>query len=63
MDNLIPGLSIAAMALSALIGVAIPVALYVLLRKKGANHLPFWTGAVTFVLFVFGCWSRSPTSS
>ena len=53
MDNLIPGLSIAAMALSALIGVAIPVALYVLLRKKGANHLPFWTGAVTFVLFAF----------
>ena len=45
--------SIAAMAFSALIGLAIPVALYIILRKKGANHLPFWTGAVTFVLFAF----------
>lgn len=45
--------SIAAMAFSALIGIAIPVALYIILRKKGANHLPFWTGAVTFVLFAF----------
>ncbi len=45
--------SIAAMAFSALIGIAIPVALYIILRRKGANHLPFWTGAVTFVLFAF----------
>lgn len=45
--------SIAAMAFSALIGLAIPVALYIILRRKGANHLPFWTGAVTFVLFAF----------
>lgn len=43
--------SIAAMAFSALIGLAIPVALYIILRRKGANHLPFWTGAGTFVLF------------
>lgn len=43
--------SIAAMAFSALIGIAIPVALYIILRRKGANHLPFWTGAGTFVLF------------
>ena len=45
--------SIAAMAFSALIGIAIPVVLYIILRRKGANHLPFWTGAVTFVLFAF----------
>ncbi|MBA4347455.1 MAG: YhfC family intramembrane metalloprotease, partial [Clostridiales bacterium] len=51
MEKLIPSLSINAMALSALIGLAIPVALYIILRKKGANHLPFWTGCVTFVLF------------
>jgi len=51
METLIPNLTIASMALSALIGLAIPVALYIILRKKGANHLPFWTGAVTFVLF------------
>ena len=51
METQIPTLSIAAMALSALIGVAIPAILYVIYRKKGANHLPFWTGCVTFVLF------------
>jgi uncharacterized membrane protein YhfC len=51
MQTLIPNLTIASMGLSALIGLAIPVALYIILRKKGANHLPFWTGAVTFVLF------------
>ena len=51
MGNSIPTLSILAMAVSALIGIAVPVVLYVIYRKKGANHLPFWTGAVTFVLF------------
>ena len=51
MQTLIPNLTIAAMAISALIGIAIPVVLYIIFRKKGANHLPFWTGAVTFVLF------------
>jgi len=51
METLIPNLTINAMALSALIGLAIPVVLYIIFRKKGANHLPFWTGAVTFVLF------------
>lgn len=53
MGNLIPSLTILAMTVSALIGIAIPVVLYVIFRKKGANHLPFWTGAVTFVLFAF----------
>ena len=51
METLIPNLTINAMALSALIGLAIPVALYIILRKKGANHLPFWTGAITFIVF------------
>ena len=51
MQNTIPALTIAAMALSALIGIALPVVLYIIFRKKGANHLPFWTGCVTFVLF------------
>lgn len=51
METLIPNLTINAMALSALIGLAVPLALYIILRKKGANHLPFWTGAVTFIVF------------
>ncbi len=51
MQNNIPMLSIVAMAVAALIGLAIPVVLYVVFRKKGANHLPFWIGCITFVLF------------
>lgn len=51
MQNTIPTLSIIAMALAAVIGLAIPVALYAIFRKKGANHLPFWIGCITFVLF------------
>ena len=51
MQNTIPVLSILAMIFSALVGIAIPVALYIIFRKKGARHLPFWTGCVTFVLF------------
>lgn len=51
METLIPNLTINAMALSALIGLAVPLALYIILRKKGANHLPFWIGCITFVLF------------
>lgn len=51
MENLISIWSIASMALSALIGIAIPAILYVIFRKKGANHLPFWIGCITFVLF------------
>ena len=40
------------MAASALIGIALPLVLYIYYRKKmKANHLPFWTGCVTFVLF------------
>ena len=53
MQTLIPNLTIGAMALSALIGLVIPAVLYIIYSKKGANHLPFWTGAVTFVLFAF----------
>jgi uncharacterized membrane protein YhfC len=39
------------MALSGLIGLCIVVVMYIIFRKKGANHLPFWVGAATFVLF------------
>lgn len=40
------------MAVSALIGIAVPFALYVFYRKKmKASHLPFWIGCITFVLF------------
>ena len=52
MQSTIPMLSIVFMAISALIGIAIPVVLYIIFRKKNkANHLPFWVGCVTFVLF------------
>lgn len=51
MESTISILSIVCMAISALVGVAIPAVLYVLFRKKGkANHLPFWIGCITFVL-------------
>ena len=52
MQSTIPVLSIVNMAISALIGVAVPVVLYVIFRKKyKANHLPFWVGSITVVLF------------
>ena len=42
MQSTIPMLSIVFMAISALIGIAIPVVLYIIFRKKSkANHLPF----------------------
>ncbi len=48
----IPVLTIIFMGISALIGFAIPVVLYVYYRKKmKANHMPFWIGCATFVLF------------
>ena len=53
METIIPVLSIVAMLFSALVGIAVPVVLYIVYRKKGANHLPFWIGCVTFVLFAF----------
>ncbi len=54
MQSTIPMLTIVFMAISALIGIAIPAALYVFFRKKKkANHLPFWVGCITFVLFAF----------
>lgn len=52
MQTTIPAITINFMALSALIGLAVPVALYAYNRKKlKANHLPFWIGCITFVLF------------
>lgn len=51
METIIPVLSIVAMVISALVGIAVPVVLYIIYRKKGANHLPFWIGCITFVLF------------
>ena len=40
------------MMISALIGLLIPIGLYAYNRKKfKANHLPFWVGCITFVLF------------
>ena len=54
MQSTIPMLTIVCMAISALIGVAVPTVLYIIFRKKyNANHLSFWTGCVTFVLFAF----------
>jgi len=53
MNNTIPTMSILAMAIAAVIGLAIPAVLYGINRKKGANHLPFWIGCITFVLFAF----------
>ena len=52
MQSTIPMFTIVCMAIAALIGVAVPTVLYIILRKKNkANHLPFWVGCVTFVLF------------
>ena len=53
METTIPVWSIVAMLFSALVGIGVPAVLYVIYRKKGANHLPFWIGCVTFVLFAF----------
>ncbi len=51
MQTTIPILTIAFMAVSALIGLAIPAVLYIIFRRKGASHLPFWIGCAIFVLF------------
>ena len=52
MTNTIPNLSIAAMAIAALGGIAIPLGLYLYLRKKkGADRLPFWVGCIVFPVF------------
>jgi uncharacterized membrane protein YhfC len=53
METIIPVWNIVAMAFSALVGIGVPAVLYVVYRKKGANHLPFWIGCITFVLFAF----------
>ena len=52
MQSTIPMLTIVFMAIAALIGIAVPTVLYIIFRKKNkANHLSFWVGCVTFVLF------------
>ena len=52
MTTTIPNMTIGFMELSALIGLLIPIGLYAYNRKKfNANHLPFWVGCITFVLF------------
>lgn len=51
MDTMISSMSMISMALSGLIGLCIVVVMYIIFLKKGANHLPFWVGAATFVLF------------
>lgn len=54
MQTTIPVLTIVFMAVSALIGIAIPAALYLFFHTRmKANHLPFWIGCITFVLFAF----------
>lgn len=51
----IPALSIVFMAVSALIGIAIPLALYLYFRKKlHADRLPFWVGCIVFPVFALG---------
>ena len=52
MTNTVSNLSIAAMAIAALGGIAIPLGLYLYLRKgKGADRLPFWVGCIVFPVF------------
>lgn len=52
MEETISTLKIVFMGVSALIGLAIPIALYAYDREKlKANHLPFWIGCIVFVLF------------
>ena len=51
METIIPVLSIVAMVISALAGIAVPAVLYRIYRKKGAKRLPFWIGCIVFVLF------------
>ena len=52
MTTTIPDITINFMMISALIGLLIPIGLYAYNRKKfKANHLPFWVGCITFVLF------------
>ncbi len=52
MENIVPALSIVMMAVVALFGVAIPVVLFLVFRRKrGADVLPFFIGCAVFILF------------
>jgi uncharacterized membrane protein YhfC len=52
MEIKIPGMTMAMMGVAGVLGLCIPVALYIFLRKKkGADHMPFWIGAAVFVVF------------
>jgi len=45
-------LKLAVIAIVALIGFGLPVAMYIFFRKKKkADRMPFWIGCITFVLF------------
>ena len=49
----ISDLTIAVLALNTLLGLALPIGLLLILRKKtGCSVMPFFAGCVTFVLFV-----------
>jgi uncharacterized membrane protein YhfC len=52
MEIRIPGFTMGMMVVTAVLGIIIPAALYIYLRKKKhAEHLPFWIGGAVFVLF------------
>ena len=52
MEYRVPAVSIAFMAVAALAGIAIPLILFLVFRKKyRADRSPFWIGAAVFALF------------
>ena len=52
MEYSVPKLSIVFMSITALIGIAIPIVLFVIFRKKyKADIKPFFIGCATFVVF------------
>ena len=52
MNYTVPALSIVFMAVSALIGIAIPIVLFLVFRKKyKADILPFFIGCAVFIVF------------
>lgn len=54
MDYSVPSLSIIFMAISALVGILIPIILFIVIRKKyKADIKPFFVGVAVFILFAF----------
>ncbi len=54
MDYSVPSLSIIFMAISALVGILIPIILFIVIRKKyKADIKPFFVGVAIFILFAF----------